>query len=1048
MSCGPLLSTAAGTRNAQENLLGILAKSVLKDHPPDTRKKYEQIITELVHQRGVTRHLEAKEVTSPTSFQWLYQLRYYWDPAQVDLVKQLGIRIANAHFDYGFEYLGVGDRLVHTALTDRCFLTLTQALHFRLGGNPFGPAGTGKTESVKALGSQLGRFTLVFNCDDTFDFTAMGRIFIGLCQVGAWGCFDEFNRLEERVLSAVSQQIFAIQQGLADNAKHIELMKRSVKLHPDVGIFVTMNPGYAGRSNLPDNLKQLFRGMAMVEPERELIAEVMLFSQGVNHAEVLAKKIVLLFRMCGDQLSVQPHYDWGLRALKSVLVTAGNLKRKKMTGELREVDKADLAEAELQMLIKAACDTIIPKLVSNDLPLFGSLLSSIFPGFAPTDVEDAHIRQCVVEVCKDLMLCPGEKWVAKVLQLREVLEIHHGVMMVGPSGTGKSTAWQVLLRALELFDHTKGVAHILDPKAISKDQLYGTLDPHTNEWSDGVFTHVLRNVVNDVKGDAAHKRHWIVFDGDVDPEWAENLNSVLDENRILTLPSGERIALPSNVRVMVEVSTLKYATLATVSRCGMVWFSEDTVSDAMMFDHYLQRLEGNRMSGSLYSLADDNGRPPPPPTTTTATTTTSATTVVATVRHEFAKAIRRLFQTKAEGVAVDITASAEDFLVSSCLEWSLGRGTTTTTTGEDSSTKGDGAATAGGKTWSQEGSSTPAEVHVMDPTRLQLIHSCFALIETGVLKVEEYNARQPEFPLNAPLLADFAVKHLLLSIVWGFGGSLPGSGRAQLYDHMRKVVVNVDLPHDSLPPSPSQALSSSSSSSALGAAAAAAAAPCLHDFYLSIENKVQWQAWSGKVPRVEFEPQKILSTDVVIPTVDTLRHEELVRGWLGTHQPLILCGPPGSGKTMTLTATLKSMPELELVSVNFSSSTTPDLVLKVFAQYCEFKKEADGRIVLQPRESRAMGQSDDAAVSFGLLGFWAFGLLGFWAFGLLGFWAFGLLGFWAFGLLGFGLWALGFGLCFWLCFWLFVFGFLFLSFCLFVFLSLSLSLSLSRSDLT
>jgi dynein heavy chain 1 len=73
-----------------------------------------------------------------------------------------------------------------------------------MGGSPFGPAGTGKTESVKALGMQMGRFTLVFNCDETFDGNAMGRIFVGLCQVGAWGCFDEFNRLEERMLSAVS----------------------------------------------------------------------------------------------------------------------------------------------------------------------------------------------------------------------------------------------------------------------------------------------------------------------------------------------------------------------------------------------------------------------------------------------------------------------------------------------------------------------------------------------------------------------------------------------------------------------------------------------------------------------------------------------------------------------------------------------------------------------------------------------------------------------------------------------------------------------------
>lgn len=92
-------------------------------------------------------------------------------------------------------------------------------LHVNNNANRFhgcfaGPAGTGKTESVKALGHQLGRFVLVFNCDETFDFQAMGRIFVGLCQVGAWGCFDEFNRLEERMLSAVSQQVQTIQEAL------------------------------------------------------------------------------------------------------------------------------------------------------------------------------------------------------------------------------------------------------------------------------------------------------------------------------------------------------------------------------------------------------------------------------------------------------------------------------------------------------------------------------------------------------------------------------------------------------------------------------------------------------------------------------------------------------------------------------------------------------------------------------------------------------------------------------------------------------------------
>jgi dynein heavy chain 1 len=160
-----------------------LSQNVLLDIAPYLRKKYEQLITEVVHQRDVTRDLVSSGVQSAEDFGWLYHLRFYWSPQQTDLFKKLCIKMSNASFFYGFEYLGIGERLVQTPLTDRCYLTLTQALHFRMGGNPFGPAGTGKTESVKMLGSQLGRFVLVFNCDEKFDYTAMGRLFAGLCQV-------------------------------------------------------------------------------------------------------------------------------------------------------------------------------------------------------------------------------------------------------------------------------------------------------------------------------------------------------------------------------------------------------------------------------------------------------------------------------------------------------------------------------------------------------------------------------------------------------------------------------------------------------------------------------------------------------------------------------------------------------------------------------------------------------------------------------------------------------------------------------------------------
>lgn len=340
-----------------EKTLTVLADSVLQEQPPLRRRKLEHLINEFVHKRTVTRRLIANGVTNAKSFEWLCEMRFYFDPRQTEVLQQLTIHMANARFFYGFEYLGVQDRLVQTPLTDRCYLTMTQALEARLGGSPFGPAGTGKTESVKALGHQLGRFVLVFNCDETFDFQAMGRIFVGLCQVGAWGCFDEFNRLEERMLSAVSQQIQTIQEALklhqeqdankittSMDSKYyicnrvfskfnffkgieVELVGKQVRVSTDMAIFITMNPGYAGRSNLPDNLKKLFRSLAMTTPDRQLIAEVMLFSQGFRTAEKLACKIVPFFKLCDEQLSNQSHYDFGLRALKSVLVSAGNVKR-------------------------------------------------------------------------------------------------------------------------------------------------------------------------------------------------------------------------------------------------------------------------------------------------------------------------------------------------------------------------------------------------------------------------------------------------------------------------------------------------------------------------------------------------------------------------------------------------------------------------------------------------------------------------------------------------------------------------------------------------
>ncbi len=549
-------------RELKEHLQMLTTIDATEDHLLDL--KIKALVLDLIHNIEVVELLRDNKVADVGDWLWQKQLRTY-----LDAKGHCVLRMVDAEFRYSYEYQGNAGKLVHTPLTDKCYLVLTQGMHLGYGGCPFGPAGTGKTESVKALGQFLGRQVLVFNCDEGIDFESMGRIFTGLVKSGAWGCFDEFNRLKEDQLSAVSQQIQTIQAALKNGEPECMLLGRSCEVNPNAAIFVTMNPAskeYGGRSKLPHNLKQLFRDVAMAVPDVSLIAEVILLSQGFQHARDLGRKVCEVYGFSRELLTPQRHYDWGLRALKTILGHAGELiHRAKRAGAVEKI-------AETKILIASLKINTLSKLTYDDATRFRLLLRDVFGQVEDEEIAYTKLETAIRAVLTERKLEVVASQIKKILQLYEALNQRMGVVVVGPSGCGKSLMLDVLHGALAKMNQ-KVVRHVMNPKALDREKLLGKMDVDTREWFDGVLTAAARKVLLEDSG----VQTWIMCDGDIDPEWVESLNSVLDDNHLLTMPNGERIKFTNNVNFVFETNDLAYASPATVSRMGMIFMSEEDV---------------------------------------------------------------------------------------------------------------------------------------------------------------------------------------------------------------------------------------------------------------------------------------------------------------------------------------------------------------------------------------------------------------------------------------------------------------------------------------
>jgi dynein heavy chain len=421
------------------------------------RKTLGALTTIDVHARDVVQTMVNAQISSPNDFEWSRELRYYWEP-YADSKKKSGkkgkegkggksrekasnvlVRIVNAEQKYRYEYLGNSSRLVITPLTDRCYRTMIGAVALMYGGAPEGPAGTGKTETVKDLSKACAIQCVVFNCSDGLDYIQMAKFFKGLAGCGAWCCFDEFNRINIEVLSVIAQQILTIQDAKRKNVKQFQFSGALCALKVDCNCFITMNPGYAGRAELPDNLKALFRPCAMMVPNYALIAEIRLFSFGFKAAPSLAKKITMTLTLSSQQLSSQKHYDYGMRAVNTILVAAGNLRQRLGDSPLWSEDK---------IVLRSINDVNLPKFTLNDLPLFKGITGDLFPGVELPEQNYDTLNSALTTIMRENNIQGTEEFVLKCIQLYETVNVRHGLMVVGRTFSGKTAILHTLASAL------------------------------------------------------------------------------------------------------------------------------------------------------------------------------------------------------------------------------------------------------------------------------------------------------------------------------------------------------------------------------------------------------------------------------------------------------------------------------------------------------------------------------------------------------------------------------------------------------------------------
>ncbi|XP_050548553.1 dynein axonemal heavy chain 10-like isoform X2 [Daktulosphaira vitifoliae] len=534
------------------------------------RKKLNSLLLSFVHQKDTIEFFVNNNITSISDFEWDCTLKYYWLKSENNLF----FSQCSEYFQFGHEYMGSNRNLLITPLTNRIYLTFTQALKMNVGGALIGNSGTGKLQTILTMSKLFGQLCKVITCSDQLNHEIFEQFLIGICKSKVWGLFQNFNKINQKTVCILSTLFSSLKCQLLTNENISKGCSPIINLN--CGIFLTMNIEKPNKNStkIDEIIKNNFRPASLIVPDFQQICLTMLYSVGLLKAKVLSKKITLLYKLCKAQLSTPFNFIFNLRSLKALISFISNINN----------DHSDFKEKDI--VAKALKDFYLPQLNENDKQLFLSFLSDLFPKNQHFTTNNLSLKVSIEKIIAQGNYKKIDNQIEKIIDSLNVIKYRNSLALIGPTCGGKSTILKIICEALSDIEKVIQLTTI-HPNAFTISELYGYIDTITRDWKDGLLTYIFRKINQPIIRNNIFD-HFILFDGSLDLLWIHELNSVIDDNKTLILNNGEQIRIRPQCKLLFEVGNLNYSTPSTISRMSLIFIDPNDLGYEPYWDCWLK----------------------------------------------------------------------------------------------------------------------------------------------------------------------------------------------------------------------------------------------------------------------------------------------------------------------------------------------------------------------------------------------------------------------------------------------------------------------------